>query len=215
MTTPVIAVIQWVGYGVALHDHLKLSLVPICIGVIMATVNDLELTCQSAFCLPFWLVGCVRPSARESGADMCARRVRSVVMLLVLCARRDRSILWCARPYLHVLLPDLGQSQAGYTDASHATLSHSAVPAPSQVLTCRCLCCVRTRTCADALKLNSYQLLYYQAPLSSIVVLLTVPLFDQVNGPTGYAPTHTASRSPAQTRAFRGRLCSSVLRLCG
>lgn len=42
MTTPVIASIEYFVYGRDLHWKLKLALVPICIGVIMATVSDLS-----------------------------------------------------------------------------------------------------------------------------------------------------------------------------
>ncbi len=44
MTTPVIAAIQYFGYGIRMDTKLTLSLIPICLGVILATVNDLELT---------------------------------------------------------------------------------------------------------------------------------------------------------------------------
>lgn len=42
MTTPVIASIEYFVYGKDLHWKLKLALLPICIGVIMATVTDLS-----------------------------------------------------------------------------------------------------------------------------------------------------------------------------
>eukprot|EP00494_Astrolonche_serrata_P000742 UN00747 len=42
MTTPVIAAIQYFVNGVHLSFKLKLSLIPIVIGVIMATVNDVR-----------------------------------------------------------------------------------------------------------------------------------------------------------------------------
>jgi hypothetical protein len=61
-------------------------------------------------------------------------------------------------------------------------IEHSPLPAASRLLTF--VLCVRW-VGSDQLGLNSYQLLYYQAPLSAVVVLLTVPLFDQVSGPGG------------------------------
>ena len=43
MTTPVLVFIQLIFYSVPLHNKLKLALVPICIGVMMATSADLEI----------------------------------------------------------------------------------------------------------------------------------------------------------------------------
>lgn len=43
LTTPAIVFIQLWAYNVPLHDKLKLSLLPVCIGVAMATVNDMEM----------------------------------------------------------------------------------------------------------------------------------------------------------------------------
>jgi len=43
MTTPVIALIQTFYYKVYLDTRLKLSLIPICVGVGLATVNDVDL----------------------------------------------------------------------------------------------------------------------------------------------------------------------------
>lgn len=40
LTTPVVVVLQNAMYGVDLPLNLKLSLVPVCIGVAMATVSD-------------------------------------------------------------------------------------------------------------------------------------------------------------------------------
>ncbi len=48
------------------------------------------------------------------------------------------------------------------------------------VCVCVCVC-----VCSGELGLNSYQLLYYQAPLSAVVVLAFIPLFDDLNGPKG------------------------------
>jgi len=42
LTTPVIVVIQLLLFGVALHNRLKVALIPICVGVAMATVSDVE-----------------------------------------------------------------------------------------------------------------------------------------------------------------------------
>jgi len=42
LTSPVIVVIQYVMFNVALHWKLKLALVPICVGVALATVSDIE-----------------------------------------------------------------------------------------------------------------------------------------------------------------------------
>ena len=40
LTTPVVVVLQNVMYGVDLPAKLKLALVPVCVGVALATVND-------------------------------------------------------------------------------------------------------------------------------------------------------------------------------
>lgn len=52
LTTPVIVIIQFVLFGVPLHNKLKLALVPICLGVAMATVNDVEVN----FVGTFWAI---------------------------------------------------------------------------------------------------------------------------------------------------------------
>lgn len=43
LTTPSIVVIQLLAFSVPLHNKLKLALMPICIGVCMATVSDMEI----------------------------------------------------------------------------------------------------------------------------------------------------------------------------
>lgn len=40
LTTPVVVVLQNLMYGVDLPTKLKLALVPVCVGVALATVND-------------------------------------------------------------------------------------------------------------------------------------------------------------------------------
>jgi len=42
LTSPVIVVIQYLLFNVALHFKLKLALIPICVGVALATVSDIE-----------------------------------------------------------------------------------------------------------------------------------------------------------------------------
>jgi len=106
MTTPVIAVVQNVGYGVSLDNRLKLALVPVCAGVALATVNDVELNAAG--------------------------------MLFALCGLFSTSFyqIW-------------------------------------------------VKTKQQDLGLNAYQLLYWQAPMSAVVVLFLVPMFDRVLGPEG------------------------------
>jgi len=106
LTTPVIAVVQNVYYGIQLDHRLKISLVPVCFGVALATVNDLELNATGVI---FAVCGLVSTSFYQ---------------------------IW-----------------------------------------------VKTRQ--QDLNLNSYQLLYYQAPMSAVVVLFLVPVFDRVSGPSG------------------------------
>eukprot|EP00823_Brevimastigomonas_motovehiculus_P002514 TRINITY_DN1530_c0_g1_i1.p1 TRINITY_DN1530_c0_g1~~TRINITY_DN1530_c0_g1_i1.p1 ORF type:complete len:371 (-),score=93.29 TRINITY_DN1530_c0_g1_i1:50-1162(-) len=101
MTTPVIAVVQAVSYDARLDHRLTLSLVPICFGVIMATVNDMQLN------------------------------------------------------FLGVVFGVLGIISTSYYQ-------------------------IFVKVKQKQLGLNSYQLLYYQAPLSAGIVLLFVPFFDNV-----------------------------------
>jgi len=49
LTSPVIVVIQYMIFGVNLHDKLKLALVPICLGVALATITDLEVNFYGTF----------------------------------------------------------------------------------------------------------------------------------------------------------------------
>ena len=49
LTTPVVVVLQSLLYGVNLPWKLKLSLVPVCVGVAMATVNDFSFNAAGAF----------------------------------------------------------------------------------------------------------------------------------------------------------------------
>jgi solute carrier family 35 protein E3 len=106
LTTPVIAVVQTLFYDAPLDNRLKVTLIPICIGVGMATVNDLDL------------------------------------------------------------------NKVGLTYAVLGLFSTSFYQ-------------IWVKTRQQDLGLNSYQLLYYQAPLSAVVVLFLVPIFDQLNGATG------------------------------
>jgi solute carrier family 35 protein E3 len=106
MTTPVVAIIQTVWYNAPLDNRLKISLIPICVGVCLATVNDIELTGTG---LMYGVLGLLSTSFYQ---------------------------IW-----VKARQQDLG--------------------------------------------LNSYQLLYYQAPLSAVVVLFFVPVFDQMQGPRG------------------------------
>jgi len=106
LTTPVIAVVQTLFYDAPLDNRLKLALLPVCIGVGLATVNDLEL---NGVGLTYAVLGLVSTSFYQ---------------------------IW-----------------------------------------------VKTRQ--QDLGLNSYQLLYYQAPLSAVVVLFLVPIFDQIHGTGG------------------------------
>jgi len=99
MTTPVIAVIQTGFYNAPLDNRLKVSLVPICIGVILATVNDVELTMVGLF---------------YGGLGLISTSFYQI--------------------FVKARLQDL--------------------------------------------QLNAQQLLYYQAPLSAVVVLACVPVFD-------------------------------------
>lgn len=43
LTTPVILIVQYLLYNVSVNNKLKLTLIPICIGVTLATVSDVEL----------------------------------------------------------------------------------------------------------------------------------------------------------------------------
>jgi len=106
LTTPVIAVVQTLFYDAPLDNRLKISLIPVCVGVGLATVNDLEL---NPIGLTYAVLGLFSTSFYQ---------------------------IW-----------------------------------------------VKTRQ--QDLGLNSYQLLYYQAPLSAVVVLCLVPVFDQIYGSEG------------------------------
>jgi len=106
LTTPFLALLQRVVHGVKLDVRLQLALVPICLGVVIATVSDIELTWTG---LLYGVMGLISTSCYQ--------------ML------------------------------------------------------------VKSKQCE--LQLDSYQLLYYQAPLSAILVLFFVPVFDKVTGPLG------------------------------
>jgi len=60
LTTPVVVVLQNFMYGVDLPAQLKLALVPVCLGVALATVNDFSFNPVR----PFY--PSVRPSVRPS-----------------------------------------------------------------------------------------------------------------------------------------------------
>jgi len=130
MTTPVIVLLQLSLFGVPLHPKLKLALLPVCIGVVMATVNDVELN--------FW--GTVWAGCGVLSTSMYQLWVKSKQQ-------------------------DLG--------------------------------------------LNSYQLLYYQAPLSAAMVLgislLSEPVFGNDGWLTGYV------YSPGALAAIAG---SAILAFC-
>jgi len=49
MTTPAVVLIQLIGFGVKIHPKLGFSLIPICVGVVMATVNDFDLNFWGMF----------------------------------------------------------------------------------------------------------------------------------------------------------------------
>ena len=49
LTTPAIVLIQYVLYSVNVHNNLKLALLPVCIGVAMATVSDVEMNFWGTF----------------------------------------------------------------------------------------------------------------------------------------------------------------------
>jgi len=49
LTTPVVVVLQSLMYGVHLPWELKLALVPVCVGVAIATVNDFSFNAAGTF----------------------------------------------------------------------------------------------------------------------------------------------------------------------
>eukprot|EP00742_Colponemidia_sp_Colp-10_P003811 GILJ01004061.1.p1 GENE.GILJ01004061.1~~GILJ01004061.1.p1 ORF type:complete len:320 (-),score=44.79 GILJ01004061.1:148-1086(-) len=113
MTTPTIVTIQYSLYGVSLDNMLKLSLVPVCIGVTLATVSSIEMTLVGAI---YGVLGIVSASMYQ---------------------------IW------------VGTKQ-------------------------------------KELGVNSMQLLFYQAPISAILLIFCIPFFDNVSNLLAFEYTFPA-----------------------
>jgi solute carrier family 35 protein E3 len=107
LTTPAIVIVQAIYYHVEIHPKLKLSLVPICIGVCLATVSDVEVNSTGT---TYAILGIISTSMYQ---------------------------IWI-------------------------------------------------KTKQQDLKLDSYQLLFLQAPMSAVIVFFISVFTEPIYGPTGW-----------------------------